>query len=351
MKIAKLSIITLLLVASTHLHVSAQEVDQSQKSIITKISATWCPPCGGWGWDFFDVLLEDHEDDVLVISNHYSGDLRNPTASAIEENFKNVGQPSFYLGNQDQNVTSSNTAMRRTSIAERVDAQAALTPTANTGIYTRLDDRMLHVDARTVFFTDADGDYYLNIYVVEDKVIADQASRGNDVEHSAILRTGLDENAFGIELVSGSANQGDAIEMDFDFEIPSDWNIDNMTLASIIWKLEDDGTYTYVNTELFTDWQDLVSATADLSSLGVALQSRPGADGQLLTHITVEQPLTSAVISLLDLQGRVIETQSIDVPSGTSIVRWNKSVHGLGSIGLVHLQSTAGQITEKVALK
>ncbi len=351
MKNFNLSILTLLLVASTHLHVSAQEVDPSQKSIITKISATWCPPCGSWGWDFFEELLEDHNDAALVIANHYSGDLRNPTAEAIEENFRNIGQPSFYLGNQDQNVTRTNVGDRRTSIAERVDAEAAMSPMANSGIYTRLDDRSLHVDARTVFFEDADGDYYLNVYVVEDKVIADQASRGNDVEHSAILRTGLEENPWGIEIISGSASAGDAVETDFDFEIPSDWVIENIILASVIWKREADDSYSFVNTELFTNWQDLISATTDLGALGVDLTSRPGADGQLITQVTVDEPVAEAIISLLDMQGRAIETQSLGALSGTTVVRWSSSSSAVGAIGLVHLQTPAGQLTEKVVMK
>ncbi len=29
--------------------VYAQEVPETQKSLIIKRTATWCPPCGGWG--------------------------------------------------------------------------------------------------------------------------------------------------------------------------------------------------------------------------------------------------------------------------------------------------------------
>ena len=40
----------------------SQDVPEVQQSLITKITATWCPSCGGWGWTFFENILADNDD-------------------------------------------------------------------------------------------------------------------------------------------------------------------------------------------------------------------------------------------------------------------------------------------------
>ena len=59
----------------------AQEVPEVQRPLVTKISATWCPPCGGWGWTLMEELVIDNEDKATLIVAHHDGQL--VTASVL----------------------------------------------------------------------------------------------------------------------------------------------------------------------------------------------------------------------------------------------------------------------------
>ena len=76
-------------------------IPESQKTLITKKTADWCPFCGQWGWGLFKGMLTDNEEDALVIATHYSGDLKNDDAEAISDNFGGFYQPIFFVNGKD----------------------------------------------------------------------------------------------------------------------------------------------------------------------------------------------------------------------------------------------------------
>lgn len=50
-------IVTLLLVTNAW----AQDIDvpRVKKTFIVKLTADWCGPCGGWGWQWFDSMIHE----------------------------------------------------------------------------------------------------------------------------------------------------------------------------------------------------------------------------------------------------------------------------------------------------
>jgi len=75
----------------------SQEAPQTQSALVTKISATWCPPCGGWGWDLFHDLVVDNEAKATLLAVHHSGNLLTPTSGALADNFMISGQTMMLL--------------------------------------------------------------------------------------------------------------------------------------------------------------------------------------------------------------------------------------------------------------
>jgi len=61
----------------------AQEVPEVQKTLISKISADWCPPCGTWAWDLFHDLVNDNDNQAVLMAVHHSGGLETPTSNAF----------------------------------------------------------------------------------------------------------------------------------------------------------------------------------------------------------------------------------------------------------------------------
>lgn len=237
----------------------AQEAPEVQNSLISKITATWCPPCGGWGWGFFHDLEEDNHENALAIAVHHSGDLTNPTASDFTDNFGVNSQPRFVLNNDDQDVVSSVVSSKRIEIQDAVNSNLAAAPLANTGIKAILDNNVITVQTNTKFFQDATGEYFVGVYVVEDAVANYQATIGNGAIHTNVLRTGLSSNAFGEPLNTADIASGTEIAMEFTIDVNASWNLDNVTMAAIIWKLEN-GTYNFVNTNGTNTFEDPITS-------------------------------------------------------------------------------------------
>ncbi len=239
----------LLFVLFLSFNANAQEAPEVQKSVITKITATWCPPCGGWGWDLFHDLVADNSDKALVIANHYSGLLANDTAEGITDNLGANGQPKFYIGNTDQGASSSNAATKRTEIQNTIDANYATAPVVNAGILATLDGTELTVNTNTHFFQDAEGEFYINAYIVENNVIEFQATQGAGAVHENVLRTGIHSDFFGEPIIDGAVTAGTEFSHTFTTELDSSWDLDNLTVAIIIWQKNNTiGTYTFTNT-------------------------------------------------------------------------------------------------------
>ncbi|HHB79571.1 MAG TPA: hypothetical protein ENK85_10105, partial [Saprospiraceae bacterium] len=59
-------ILLLLLAVGISYLAQAQEVPQTQSSLIIKKTASWCPPCGGWGWDLFEQLIDDNDSQAIL---------------------------------------------------------------------------------------------------------------------------------------------------------------------------------------------------------------------------------------------------------------------------------------------
>jgi Outer membrane protein Omp28 len=227
----------------------AQDAPEVQNSLISKIAATWCPPCGGWGWNFFHDLEEDNHEKALVIAVHHSGDLVNATASALTDNFGASSQPRFYLNNADQSASSGNVAAKRVAIQEAVNANNAMAPVVNTGLQAILDTLtgIITVNTKTRFFQETQGEYALGLYLIEDQVENFQASIGEGAIHTNILRGDFSNNPFGVELANGPIAVGTEVVNTFTMNVNPEWNLENVSIAAIIWKSENNG-FTFVNT-------------------------------------------------------------------------------------------------------
>jgi len=86
-----------------------QEVPQAQSLIITKIAATWCPPCGGTAWDRFDEINETYAGKAVMLTAHPSrtSKLHAPESIDFTGNLPQAfGQPLFYI-NQAKHTTGT----------------------------------------------------------------------------------------------------------------------------------------------------------------------------------------------------------------------------------------------------
>ncbi len=216
----------------------AQQVAEIQQSLVTKRTATWCPFCGSWGWDFFKDLRDNVSDKAVLIAAHYGGStLENPTSLDFVSNLGGSSQPKFFINNEIQAVTSSTTADALAVMEVKIDNNYLAAPLANVGLETTWNGVNLELATKTRFFQAAEGAYYLGIYLVEDLVIAPQASQSVNAKHMRILRAALTPTTFGDLLVDGAVASGTEFAQTYPV-VYSGFDLENLDIVGIIWKKE-----------------------------------------------------------------------------------------------------------------
>lgn len=305
----------LLLVVALLLQMTAfgQEVPQEQKIVITKIAATWCPPCGGTAWDNFDVINDTYAGKAIILTAHPSRSSKLHSEEAIDfsSNLPQAfGQPLFYI---NRSKYTTNNILE--NVATSINEATSTSPLANTGIIATIKDDILEVKAKVKFFQEGDGEYYLSLLVIEDDVIEEQANRGSTASHKRVLRTSLIGGTFGQEIALGEiAAASEFVFMDSK-SLVANWNTENLEVAAIIWQ-QVDGNYEFVNAHV-----EPVSFSTSINTLqasGLELTVTPNLV-QGTASINIDAPIgfDKVNIALFNSSGQQI--QSIftgDLPNG-----------------------------------
>ena len=332
-----------------------QSVPEVQKTMITKVTATWCPPCGGWGWDLFSDLVDDNSSSAVLIAGHYAGsDLQTTAGNEIADNFGVSGQPSFYLGNARQSATQGTSATARNTIKSEVDAALASSPVVNATVYATAFDGAANYsfETKVEFFQATSGEYSLAVYAVEDGVINRQTSRGNDAVHKRVMRGNIDgQTTFGEVFQTGAALPGDTYSSTFNFEFPGEWNTSNISLVSVLW-LKNGDTYEFVNANQIVqeDWE-FVSSTNNALSASDYRVTGFSESGILTTTLDFAAGAQNVQLSLIDESGRLLASRSLgDTPSGKTQVVWEDLNLQTGLV-VVRLRTEDGERTVKVMVR
>lgn len=318
----------------------AQDVPEVQKTLVSKISADWCPPCGTWGWNLFHDIITDNDEKAVLMAVHHSGGLETPTSDAFANNFEIFGQPRFYLGNADQSVSAGNTITKRTQIQNMIETMSTQAPVANAGMIAILNGNELTVNTKTRFFQEADGEYYLGVYIIDDGHVGFQSQQGANAEHERLLRKGLSENHFGQLLMNGTISSGQEFTNSFSTTLESTWNVEKLEVATIIWKKDND-SYQFVNTNSTTNFEMATPTEELFGAYHFLLSVQPNiSDSRVNVAVEMPQASSSKVdLQLFNQQGQIVKNvYSGNLSAGTHNFQINRTE--VGSAGLYFLVMT-----------
>lgn len=329
------------------LSLQAQFVPQEQQTLITKVTATWCSNCGTWGWSFYEGLSEDNDDKALLIKAHYSGDLQNAIGTEMGNNFNVSGQPRFIVNNTDKNANSGNIGSLRTSIESEVDNNFIQTPSVNAGVSVSLDNNELTINVKTKFFEAVSGEYYTNVYLVEDNVIANQSGQSNTTSHQDVVRAAAHSSTFGQLVVNGNAGMGMEVNHSYTVDVNSNWDVDNLEFMAVVWS-KSDNTYNFENGSS----QTLESSTPvrDIAEdINLSVQPTLVVENTDI-NISLEQS-DELSIALYNMNGQVvrnIHTGNLNAGNHHFTIEKGNIPSG---IYLVHIQNNEGLTTRKVVFQ
>jgi len=201
--------------------------------ILSKTTATWCPRCGGWGWSYMEEMKDEFDDgSAMVLGVHYLGSsLENETAVWWAENLGSVGQPQFFLNHENLGVSSGNWEDK---IAAAQEAKTeVLNQTLDVLSVSSLDvnNNVLDVEVNVGILSVVDA--YLNVYIFEDKVEANQSGGVADDIHPNVLRASMSDTQEGISITTDGY-------FTFSKELDADWNQDEIGILLVLWKKDGD---------------------------------------------------------------------------------------------------------------
>ncbi len=282
--------------------IQAQDVPQTQLSILTKITADWCTNCGTWGWNLMEDMLEDNAANIIVLNSHASGGLYDAAAADIKANFGANGQPKFYINNTDLLANSGNGAAKRMEAMQLIEANAGQTPLANAGVLFTREGTTFTINTKTKFFSEMNGSVHLSLLVLENNVSFNQSPIGTQ-DHPSVVRRAESGSTFGDAIAQGTIAAGTEIDGNYTIEGEATWNMDNIKIAALLWT-EENGNYTYVN-----GTQASESAVSSLNGIEAAFQLEwRNAGSQHQLFLSNDSPLGDSNISLINTQGQLVRS-------------------------------------------
>lgn len=335
----------------------AQEivVPETQQSIITKHTATWCPNCGTLAWDIFEGLVNDITSEAILLAAHRSrsSDLYSKVAEDFLINMPGVVyQPEFFV---NEEKFGGNYQTLSDNIKSKVTANAEAGPVAQTGIQLLLNEDgsgPLRINTKTKFFQNAQGIYHLAIWLIEKEVVADQASRGTDVAHKQVLKKALTEDSFGVEIAVNNTDAGTEIEQSFEYELAEGEDIKNMEIAAIVWRKEGE-RYAYVNGNSSTTFSTVSTTNTNLLERKLnSFRITPNLiESEGIIELELNQGLENAQLNLFNVYGQLIQPVfSGNMPSGSN--RFPLLIQNQQSgLYLINLTTREGTMSRKIVIK
>lgn len=325
-------------------------VPLTQRSLITKRTATWCPNCADdSAWGLKNRLIVDLGDQALVISGHHSSasQLHSTAAKDLIDNFERTfSQPIFFFNQESVGDGGSQT---ESEIKQKVSAAAMESPLAQTGLKLIYDasEKLLEVQSCSKFFKNTDGQFHLGLYLVEKSVIAVQSNLSNMADHKNVLREALSDGSFGELMASGSINAGTSFDTIKQYPLMDTLNTDNFMVLSILWKKNEVGGYDFINLNTSDDFTSrVVSRTFGIQVLNQYHIQPTVTKNISQAVIDLKQSLPNATLSIFNWQGQFIQqVYQGDLSAGQH--QFNLQVEQAGTY-LVRLQSGQQVSTQRL---
>ena len=276
----------------------AQTPEKKSRAVVFKFTETWCGPCGAWGWNLANNIVDSIGDNGYYIGVMGSSDVSLDANcwSPFQNNFILDGYPTFVV-NDVKALTFFST------IKGKYEQFAATEPLASPAGYASISGNSISVTTKTKFWSAANGEYYLAAFLIEDKVKAGQLGQTGIVEHHFLMRGSMMPDFFpwGQALASGAIAAHTEYNKTFTMPLNPNWVKSNISVLLVVYKKVGD-KYVFVNAvkaKNQTTGIDGLNVASDISVF-----PNPAAN-----QVTLQMRLTQAAgleISVCDITGREV---------------------------------------------
>lgn len=168
--IASLSLISCKKETSEKPATATLEVEQKNMGVIAKRTATWCGPCGGYGFVAFDNLLTNFQDEAVFLA--FKGSFYHLDGYQVSQE----GQLLFDNINDHFNIAASTPHFfynfSPNSSSGMVSAHNESDVVVNSNYEFEMQSDKIKLKTTTKFFQEVEGDYYITPYLIVDNQMA-----------------------------------------------------------------------------------------------------------------------------------------------------------------------------------
>ncbi len=221
-----------------------------QRSVVTYVGATWCPPCGAYGEPTKEHMETTYGSDVVIL-NVQSGDAIS-SSSAFGPGFGNVfqsfvgstGIPHCYWSAANHTMTHdgyySSQPYNNSEADSHVNACLGSTLEVGVAAEATIDGSVVSVNTMAEFYAAA-GQHYIGVYLLEDGVMASQQSSiaaTAVTSHENVIRAAANSsNSLGNETMGTSFTANQTVSGNYTITVPSSVvNSANLQVAVVIYK-------------------------------------------------------------------------------------------------------------------
>jgi hypothetical protein len=298
------------------LNAKAQTPLPVNKSLIVKLTATWCGPCGTQGFPQSEELIANMNNDAFFIATYSSGytswhdsDFFCMAAQYWDQQLYWGGIPAFSCNFKDKSQFAQTNIDIDNGVYDEIDNFKAKPVIASTGYTLEKLGNTLNVVTRTKFWADASGDYYLVPCIVEDSVEHSQNGQTDTthtVPHRFVLREVMTSTGWGDLIASGNITANQTFDKSFSFTVTNPtWNVNRLRVAVILFKKT--GTiYTYANGNDLYDWATNVKDANALNN--ISLYPNPATNYTEIGFTTTKAVHVN--IAVTDMLGHIVYTDN-----------------------------------------
>lgn len=322
-------VLVLIWISLVSFQVIAQKPERKNRALVYKTTATWCYPCGTWGWDLANSLNADLGDDIIYLAlfnssngNYNNSAFYNAVAVTLAFNFRFSSWPSFGVnGHNFSDVNGNQSSAIRQACIDSAMAFNNSPVIANAASDVVISpEGQISVTTKTVFFEATEGDYYLATYLVEEGAVNRQYGQSGLVEHKGVLRVAMDSLDWGSLITSDSVDAGNEISKSYSYTVDDDsWDLSKLVVCNIIWKKV--GTkYEYVNGSKHRPGTTAIKRLSP--DRYVNIYPNPGRD---VVQINFKGLSAPALLEVLDITGQPVlqqEVAKILAPLTVDVSRW-----------------------------
>lgn len=222
------------------------------KPVFFDYTSTGCPGCGSWGAPTFENLSEKYQDKIVPIAVHikYGDPMITSISTDIAAN--RDGQrytPQLWVNSKNAMVLAGSSidgAASIQNIRAQIDQHIASNVQVAVGVSSITNKNTVNVRYKHKALESLDGEYYVSVYLMENKIFAQQSSSSyNPTEHNYVIRAS-NSSSFGNN-ISEEYLVNDAIfEASHTFIINESWQKENLFAMIVVWKKEGD-RYVVIN--------------------------------------------------------------------------------------------------------